>query len=199
MANITAGMVKELREKTGAGMMDCKRALEETDGNIEKAIEYLRKKGIAKAEKKASREAKDGLVEAYIHAGGKLGVLVEVNCETDFVAKTDDFRDFVRNVAMHIAASNPAAISREGVDADVISRELEIYREQAKASGKPDHIIDKIAEGKIEKYYSENVLMEQAYIRNPDVSIKQYLTDVIAKLGENITISNFSRFRIGDE
>ncbi len=199
MANITAQMVKELREMTGAGMMDCKNALVEADGDMEKAVEILRKKGIAKAEKKAGRETKDGLVEAYIHAGGKLGVLVEVNCETDFVANTDDFKTFVRNVAMQIAATNPIAISREDVPEDVINREKEIYREQALSSGKPEHIVDKIAEGKLEKFFAENVLLEQAYIRDPEKTIKDYLTETIAKLGENITIRRFARFRIGED
>ncbi len=199
MANITAAMVKELREKTGAGMMDCKKALQEVDGDMEKAIDFLRKKGIAKAEKKASREAKDGLVEAYIHAGGKLGVIVEVNCETDFVAKTDDFKEFVRNLAMHVAASNPQGVNRDDIDAELVAKEVEIYKDQAKDSGKPEHIIEKIAEGKLEKFYSENVLLEQAYIRDPDKSIKDYLTETIAKLGENIAIQRFARFRIGDE
>ncbi len=199
MATITATMVKELREKTGAGMMDCKKALQESEGDIDKAIELLRKKGIAKAEKKASREVKDGLVEAYIHAGGKLGVLVEVNCETDFVAKTEDFQTFVHNVAMQIAATNPIAVSREEVPADVIEKELNIYKEQAKSSGKPEHIVEKIAQGKLDKFFAESVLMEQAYIRDPEKSVKDYLTEIIAKLGENITIRRFARFRIGDE
>ncbi len=199
MATITAAMVKELREKTGAGMMDCKKALQESDGDIDKAVELLRKKGIAKAEKKASREVKDGLVEAYIHAGGKLGVLVEVNCETDFVAKTEDFQTFVHNVAMQIAATNPIAISREEVPADIIEKEINIYKEQAKSAGKPEHIIEKIAQGKLDKFYAESVLLEQAYIRDPEKSVKDYLTEIIAKLGENITIRRFARFRIGDE
>ncbi len=199
MANITAQMVKELREMTGAGMMDCKNALVEAEGDMEKAVEILRKKGIAKAEKKAGRETKDGLVDAYIHAGGKLGVLVEVNCETDFVANTDDFKTFVRNVAMQIAATNPIAIRREDVPEEVVNREKEIYREQALSSGKPEHIVDKIAEGKLEKFFAENVLLEQAYIRDPEKTIKDYLTEVIAKLGENITIRRFARFRIGEE
>ena len=199
MATISAQMVKELREKTGAGMMDCKRALEEAEGDMEKAVEVLRKKGIAKAEKKASREAKDGLVEAYIHMGGKLGVLVEVNCETDFVARTDDFRTFVRNIAMQIAATNPIAISREDVPQEVVEKEKEIYREQARQSGKPEHIIDKIVQGKLEKFFAERVLLEQPYIRNDDISVKDYLVETIAKLGENITIRRFARFRIGEE
>ncbi len=199
MANITAQMVKELREKTGAGMMDCKRALEEAEGDMEKAVEVLRKRGIAKAEKKAGREAKDGLVEAYIHAGGKLGVLVEVNCETDFVAKTDDFKTFVRNIAMQIAATNPMAIKREDIPQEVMEKEREIYREQARSSGKPEHIVDKIAEGKLEKFYTEHVLMEQPYIRDPEITIQDYVTEMIARLGENITIRRFARFRIGEE
>ena len=199
MANISAQSVKELREKTGAGMMDCKRALEESGGNLEKAIEVLRKKGIAKAEKKASREVKDGLVDAYIHAGGKLGTLIEVNCETDFVAKTDDFKELVRNLAMQIAATDPIAVDRESVPQSLIEKEMEIYRAQAKDSGKPDNIVDKIATGKLEKFFAENVLLEQAYVRNPEISIKDYLNEVIAKLGENISIRRFTRFRIGDE
>ena len=199
MANITAQMVKELREMTGAGMMDCKNALVEAEGDMEKAVEILRKKGIAKAEKKAGRATKDGLVDAYIHAGGKLGVLVEVNCETDFVANTDDFKTFVRNVAMQIAATNPIAIRREDVPEEVVKREKEIYREQALSSGKPEHIVDKIAEGKLEKFFAENVLLEQAYIRDPEKTIKDYLTETIAKLGENISIRRFARFRIGEE
>jgi elongation factor Ts len=199
MANITAAMVKELREKTGAGMMDCKNALQETDGDIEKAIDYLRKKGIAKAEKKSSREVKDGLVEAYIHAGGKLGVLVEINCETDFVAKTEEFKEFARNIAMQIAATNPLGVQREDIPGNIVDHEMEIYKDQARNSGKPEHIIEKIAQGKLDKFFSENALLEQAYIRNPEVSVKDYLTDIIAKLGENITVRQFSRFRIGDE
>lgn len=199
MANITASMVKELRDMTGAGMMDCKKALEESGADVAKAVEYLRKKGIAKAEKKASREVNDGLVEAYIHAGGKLGVLVEVNCETDFVAKTDQFKEFVRNLAMHIAATNPSSITREEIPADLVEREMKIYRESAKESGKPDHIIDKIAQGRLEKFYAETVLLEQAYIREPDKTIKDLLTETIGKLGENVTIRRFVRFRIGDE
>lgn len=198
MANITAAMVKDLRERTGAGMMDCKKALQENDGDVEKAVDFLRKRGIAKAEKKSSREVKDGLVTAYIHAGGKLGVLVEVNCETDFVAKTDDFNDFTRNLAMHIAAADPVSIDREGMPQELVDKEMEIYKEQALNSGKPEHIVEKISTGKLEKYYSEKVLLEQAYIRDPDKSIKEYLTEVIAKLGENITIRRFSRFKIGD-
>jgi len=194
---ISAKLVKELRDKTGAGMMDCKNALKEAGGDMEKAVEILRKRGVAKAEKKASREAKDGLIEAYIHPGGKLGVLVEVNCETDFVANTDDFKEFVHNLAMHIAATNPISIDRENVPQEVVEREMRIYKEQAQESGKPEHIVEKIATGKMEKFYSENVLLEQAYIRDPEKTIKDYLTEVVAKLGENITIRRFVRFQIG--
>ncbi|HQU71574.1 MAG TPA: translation elongation factor Ts [Calditrichia bacterium] len=198
MANISAAMVKELREKTGAGMMDCKKALEEVGGDLEKAVDFLRKKGIAKAEKKSTREANEGLVGSYVHAGGKLGVIVEVNCETDFVAKTDDFSEFVRNLAMHIAAAEPVAVTREEMPQDMIDRELSIYKEQIAASGKPEHIAEKIATGKLDKFYSERVLLEQAYIRDPDKTIKDYVTEMVAKLGENITVRRFSRFKVGE-
>lgn len=195
---ISAKTVKELREKTGAGMMDCKNALKESGGDMEKAVEILRKKGIAKAEKKASREVRDGLIHAYIHPGDKLGVLVEVNCETDFVAKTDEFKDFVHNLAMHIAASNPISIDRETVPKEIVDREMRIYKEQAAESGKPENILEKIATGKMEKFYAENVLMEQAYIRDPEKSIKDYQTEVVAKIGENISVRRFVRYQIGD-
>ena len=198
MANISAAMVKELREKTGAGMMDCKKALEEVGADLEKAVDFLRKKGIAKAEKKSTREANEGLVGSYVHAGGKLGVIVEVNCETDFVAKTDDFSEFVRNLAMHIAAAEPVAVTREEMPQDMIDRELSIYKEQIAASGKPEHIAEKIATGKLDKFYSERVLLEQAYIRDPDKTIKDYVTEMVAKLGENITVRRFSRFKVGE-
>ena len=199
MTEISAKAVKELRDRTGAGMMDCKRALQEANGDVEKAIDGLRKSGIAKAEKKSSRDVKDGLVDAYIHPGGKLGVLIEVNCETDFVAKTDDFKQFVRNLAMHIAATNPMALTREEIDNSIVEKELEIYKEQALGSGKPEHIVDKIAQGRLGKFFAENVLMEQAYVKDPDISIKDLTTNTITKLGENISIRRFSRFRIGDE
>jgi elongation factor Ts len=199
MANITAAMVKELREKTGAGMMDCKAALQETGGDMDKAVDYLRKKGVAKAEKKSSRETKDGLVEAYIHPGGKLGVLVEVSCETDFVAKTDDFQELVRNIAMQIAATNPLAVSRDQIDPAVVEKEMEIYKAQAKESGKPDNIVEKIAQGRLEKFFAERVLEEQPFIKDDKKTVKEYVTEVIAKLGENISIRRFARFRIGDE
>lgn len=198
MAEITAALVKELREKTGVGMMDCKNALKEADGDMEKASDILRKKGIAKAAKRAGREAKEGLVEAYIHPGSKLGVIVEVNCETDFVANTDNFKDFVRNVAMHIAASSPLAVNREEVDQALVEKEMEIFKEQAKAEGKPDHIIEKISTGRLEKYYSENVLMQQAYVKEPEKTIQDLLNEAIAKVGENVTIKRFSRFQIGE-
>ncbi len=199
MANITAAQVKELRELTGAGMMDCKNALTETGGDMEKAVDFLRKKGIAKAEKKAGRDAKDGLVEAYIHPGGKLGVLIEVSCETDFVAKTDDFKELVKNVAMQVAATNPIAITRDQVDQKLIDHEMDIFKAQAKESGKPDHILEKIATGRLEKFYTENVLEEQSFIKDGDKTVKDYVTEVIAKLGENISIRKIARFRIGDE
>lgn len=199
MANITAAQVKELRELTGAGMMDCKNALAETGGDMEKAVDFLRKKGIAKAEKKAGRDAKDGLVEAYIHPGGKLGVLIEVSCETDFVAKTDDFKELVKNVAMQVAATNPIAITRDQVDQKLIDHEMDIFKAQAKESGKPDHILEKIATGRLEKFYTENVLEEQSFIKDGDKTVKDYVTEVIAKLGENISIRKIARFRIGDE
>ncbi|MCD6376153.1 MAG: translation elongation factor Ts [Caldisericaceae bacterium] len=198
MAEITAAMVKELREKTGAGMMDCKKALQEAEGDFEKAVELLRKKGIAKAAKRAEREANEGVVTAYIHPGSKLGALVEVNCETDFVAKTDDFQEFAKNIAMHIAASNPLAVSREDLDQTILEKEKEIYREQALASGKPEHIVDKIVEGRLEKYFSEVCLLEQPYVKDPDKTIKELLTETIAKVGENINIKRFARFRIGE-
>jgi len=195
---ITAIMVKELRERTGAGMMDCKSALTESKGDMDKAVEILRKKGIAKAEKKASREVKDGLIHSYIHPGDKLGVLVEVNCETDFVAKTDIFKEFVHNLSMHIAASNPISIDRENIPKEVLEREMRIYKEQAAESGKPAHITEKIAAGKMEKFYTDAVLLEQPYIRDPEKTVKDYLTEVIAKIGENISIRRYSRFQIGE-
>jgi elongation factor Ts len=197
MAEITAALVKELREKTGVGMMDCKNALKETNGDMEKAADVLRKKGIAKAAKRADRVANEGVVEAYIHPGSKLGVLVEVNCETDFVANTDDFKQFARNVAMHIAATNPVAISREEVDQTLLEKETEIYKEQARAEGKPDNIVEKIAHGRLEKYFTENVLLDQAYVKEPEKSIQDLLTETIAKVGEKVTINHFSRFKIG--
>jgi elongation factor Ts len=198
MAEITATIVKELREKTGAGMMDCKKALIEANGDLEKAAEILRKKGIAKASKKAERAVNEGRIEAYIHPGNKLGVIVEVNCETDFVAKTDDFSTLCRDVAMQIAASNPLFVRREDVDQATIDSEMDIYREQARAQGKPENIIDKIAAGKLDKFYSEICLLEQPFVKDPDKSVQDLLTENIAKLGENISVRRFSRFKIGE-
>ena len=194
---ITAKMVKDLRDATNAGMMDCKRALSECDGDMDKAVEYLRKKGIASASKKEGRETAQGIVGSYIHMGGKVGVLVEVACETDFVARTDDFQEFVHNVAMHIAASGPVAVTREEVDPSVIEKEKEIYRGQMKEQGKPDNIIDKIVEGKVDKYYSEIVLLEQKYVKDPDMTVEDYLKSIIGKLGENMQIKRFTRYQIG--
>ncbi len=194
---ISAKVVKELREKTGAGMMDCKKALKEVDGDFEKAVDYLRTKGIAAAQKRVGKSTNEGLIEAYIHPGSKLGVLIEVNCETDFVARTDDFNQFVRDIAMQIAAANPAAVNKEEIDKDYIEKELTIYREQMKDQGKPDNIIDKIAQGKLEKHFKEVVLLEQAFVKDSNVTIKDLVTQISAKLGENITIRRFSRFQLG--
>ena len=194
---ISAKMVKELRDATGAGMMDCKKALAETGGDLEKAKEHLRKKGIAKAASKADRATAQGVVGSYIHMGGKVGVLVEVACETDFVARTDDFQEFVHNVAMHIAAAAPVAVTREEVDGSIIEKEREIYVAQMKEQGKPDNIIDKIVEGKVDKYYSEIVLLEQKYVKDPDMTVEDYLKSIIGKLGENMQIKRFTRYQIG--
>lgn len=194
---ITSQMVKELRDKTNAGMMDCKKALTETAGDMEKAIDLLRQKGLAVAAKRAGRETKEGVVESYIHAGGKLGVMVEVGCETDFVAKTDDFKAFAKNVAMHIAAANPVAVNRDEVPAEILQREKDIYVNQALESGKPQQIIDKIVAGKVEKYLAEICLMEQKYVKNPDLNVQDLLNELVAKMGENISIKKFARFQIG--
>ena len=194
---ITAKMVKELRESTGAGMMDCKKALAESAGDMDKAVDYLRTKGIASAAKKEGRDTKQGIVGSYIHGGGKVGVLVEVACETDFVARTDDFQEFVRNIAMHIAAASPLAVTREEVDPSLINKEKEIYRDQMKEQNKPAAIIDKIVEGKVDKYYSEIVLLEQKYVKDPDMTVEDYLKSLIGSLGENMQIKRFSRFQIG--
>ena len=192
---ITAKMVGDLRECTGAGLMDCKRALLESDGDNDKAIELLRKKGVATAAKKAGRDASEGLIDSYIHLGGKVGVLCEINCESDFVAKTDDFKQFVRDVAMHVAAANPVCVSREEIDPDLLEREREVARGQAE--GKPAQAVEKIIEGKINKYLSENCLLEQAFVKNPDLTIQEVLTAMIAKMGENMVIKRFARFQIG--
>jgi elongation factor Ts len=196
---ITSQMVKELRDKTNAGMMDCKKALGETDGDMEKAIDLLRQKGLAVAQKRAGRSTSEGIVQTYIHAGGKLGVMVEVNCETDFVAKTDDFQNFAKDVAMHIAAMNPVAVRREEISPDLVAREAEIYKKQAMDSGKPENIAEKMVTGKLDKFYSEVSLMEQKFVKNPDLNIQDLLNDLIAKMGENITVKRFVRFQVGTE
>lgn len=196
---ITPEMIKELKERTGAGILDCKKALEKTGGDIEKAVEELRKMGLAKADKKLSRETKEGLIEAYIHPGARLGVLVEVNCETDFVANTDEFKKFVHNIALQIAAMSPKYVRREDVPADVIEREKEILREQLKREGKPDQVIEKIIEGKLQKFYQENVLYDQEFFMEPGVTIEEYVKQHIAKFSENIRIKRFARFKIGEE
>lgn len=194
---ITSQMVKELRDKTNAGMMDCKKALTETAGDMEKAVDLLRQKGLAVAAKRAGRETKEGIVECYIHAGGKLGVMVEVGCETDFVAKTDDFKAFAKNIAMHIAAANPIAVNRDEVPAEVLQREKDIYVNQALESGKPQQIVEKIVSGKVEKYLAEICLMEQKYVKNDELTVQDLLNELVAKMGENISIKNFARFQIG--
>jgi len=195
---ITATLVKELREKTGVGMMDCKKALTECDGDIEKAIDYLRKKGIATAQKRGGRTASEGQIQSYIHAGGKIGVLVEVNCETDFSGKTDDFTEFAKNIAMHIAATNPLAVDRDGISREILDKEKEIYSSQARESGKPEKVIEKIVEGKMKKFYSESCLLEQQYVKNPDITIQDLLNEMIAKTGENIILKRFARFQLGE-
>lgn len=196
---IGAEQVKILRDRTGAGMMDCRKALEEVNGDIDKAIEVLRKRGVASAEKRADRSTNQGIIEAYIHAGGRLGTIVELNCETDFVAKTEDFRALAKEVAMQIAAMNPRAITREQVDTSVIEKELEIYRAQARAEGKPEQVIERISVGKLDKFYQDYCLMEQSYVKDPGKTIKDVITEVIAKTGENISIKRFVRFQIGEE
>lgn len=198
MSTISAKMVMQLREKTGAGIMDCKGALTECNGDIDNALDYLRKKGLATAAKRAGRAMSEGIVETYIHMDSKLGVLVEVNCETDFVAKNDDFKAFAKNIAMHIAATNPAGILPEDVSEDIINKEKEIYRGQVLEMGKPEKIADKIVEGKLQKYFKENCLMDQAYVRNPEMTIADLLNELIAKIGENISIKRFVRFKIGE-
>jgi elongation factor Ts len=195
---ISVELLKDLRQRTGAGVIDCKTALQEAKGNMEGAIDYLRRKGLATAAKKAGRIATDGLVSSYIHAGGKMGVLVEINCETDFVAKTDDFQTFVKNIAMHIAAANPQYIRREEIPGEVLERERAIYRTQAQEAGKPQKVIDKIVEGKMERFYSEVCLTEQTYVRDPDLTIKELVDAMIAKVGENIAIRRFARFQLGE-
>jgi elongation factor Ts len=199
MAKISAATVKELREKTGAGIMDCKEALSESNGDISKAVDFLRKKGLATAAKRAGRATTEGIVESYIHMDSKLGVLVEINCETDFVAKNDDFKEFAKNIAMHITATNPVGIRQEDVPKETIDKEKEIYRAQVLEMGKPEKIVDKIVEGKLKKYFKDNCLMNQDYVRDPNITIEDLLNEMVAKIGENITIKRFARFKIGEE
>jgi elongation factor Ts len=197
--NITSQMVKDLRDKTAAGMMDCKKALTETNGDMEKAVDLLRQKGLAVAAKRAGRATSEGVIETYIHAGSKLGVMVELGCETDFVAKTDAFREFARDVAMHIAATNPVSISRDDVPEAVLAREKDIYIQQALDTGKPANIAEKMVAGKIEKFLAEVCLLEQKYVKNQDLSIQDLLNEVVGKMGENISIKRFARFQVGVE
>jgi elongation factor Ts len=198
MADISAAMVKELREATGSGIMDCKRVLAEADGNMEKAIDLLRKKGLAKAAKRAGRSTSEGVIYSYIHTGAKLGVLVEINCESDFVAKTEDFLEFAKNIAMHIAAANPAGLVPDDVDKTVVEKEREIFRAQMQQEGKPENIIDKIVDGKVEKYYKEVCLMSQQYVKDSQKTIEDVVKETIGKIGENIQIKRFARFQIGE-
>ena len=196
---ITSTMVKELRTKTGAGMMDCKEALAAVDGDFEKAIDFLRKKGLSAATKRSSKAAKDGTVASYIHMGGRIGVMVEVNCETDFVAKTDDFQTMARDIAMHVAASNPQYVRSDEIPVDVLEREKEIYRSQLREEKKPEKIWDKIIEGKLKKYYEDVCLVEQKFVKNQDISVGTLISNMIAKTGENIVIRRFARFQLGEE
>jgi elongation factor Ts len=196
---ISAQVVKELRDKCGAGMMDCKRALEETDGDIDEAVTLLRKKGMASADKKASRAANEGRVDCYIHMGGKIGVMVEVNCETDFVALTDEFGAFTHDVAMHVAASSPTYVKREDVPADVVAAEMDIYMDQARATGKPEQVVAKIAEGKLNKWYEGVVLLEQPFVKDPDKTVDQLRRELVGKIGENVEVRRFARFQLGED
>ena len=195
---ISASLVRDLREKTGAGIMDCKKALAETKLNFEAAVTYLREKGLASAAKRADKATSEGAVGSYIHAGGKVGVIVEVNCETDFVAKTDEFQFFVKDIAMHIAALNPLYVRREDVPQDVIDKEISIYKTQALESGKPEKVVEKMVDGKVEKFFQEVCLLEQSFVKDPDRTVKELLTATIAKLGENISIKRFARFKVGE-
>lgn len=197
--NIDAALVKKLRDACGAGMMDCKRALTEAQGDFDEAVKLLRKKGMASADKKASRAANEGMIDSYIHQGARVGVLVEVNCETDFVARNPDFQAFVHDVAVHVAAAAPAYVSREDVPEEVKAGEIEIYAAQAKASGKPDNVIEKIAEGKLTKWYSETCLLDQPFVKDPDKTIDELRRELVGKIGENIEVKRFCRFRVGDE
>ncbi len=198
MSTVSAQQVRELRERTGAGMLDCQKALSQAGGDMEKAIQILREKGLATAQKKASRVASQGLVASYIHAGGKIGVLIEVNCETDFVARTNEFQELVRDLAMQVAAANPRWVRREDVPQQVIESEREIYRAQAAGSGKPQHVIEKIVEGKLEKFFADTCLLEQPFIKDPDRTVQQLVTDAVARIGENIVVRRFARFQLGE-
>jgi elongation factor Ts len=199
MIQVTAAMVKELRERTKAGMMDCKKALQECKGDMDKSVDWLRQKGLSVAAKRAGRSTSEGAVQCYIHSGNKIGVMVEVNCETDFVAKTEQFVQFVKDLAMHIAATNPVCIKREDTPPELVEKEKEIFRKQAEESGKPSNIIEKIVNGRIEKFYKEVCLLEQSYVKNPDITIQDLLNEVVAKMGENISIGRFVRFQVGVE
>ena len=199
MGTVTASQVQELRQRTGVGMMECKRALEEAGGDIERAIELLRLSGQAKAAKKAGRAANEGRVESYIHLGGKIGVLIELDCETDFVAKTDDFRELARSLAMQVAATSPLAVRREDLDPEVVESEAAIYRQQAEESGKPREIVERIAQGRLDKWYQEVCLLEQAYVKDPDRKVSDVVTEAVQRLGENIIVRRFVRFEIGGE
>lgn len=198
MTTITASQVQELRQRTGVGMMECKKALEETGGDLEGAIDLLRTRGQAKAAKKSGRETGEGRVEGYIHLGGKIGVLIEVDCETDFVAKTDDFRDLARDLAMQVAAATPLAVERDGLDPEVVEREKAIYRQQAEESGKPADIVEKIASGKLEKWFQEVCLLDQAYIKDPDRKVSDVVNEAVQRLGENIVVRRFTRYEVGE-
>jgi elongation factor Ts len=195
---ISADAIKELRQRTGVGVMDCKKALLECAGNVNEAIDFLRKKGIAKAAKRAGRQTAEGLITSYIHPGGKIGVLVDISCETDFVARTVDFQNLAKEIAMHIAAMNPIAISREDIPQELIEKEKEILRAEAASSGKPEKVLEKIVEGRLEKFFVEQCLLEQAYIKNPDMTVKNLIYDAIAKIGENITVRRFARYQVGE-
>jgi elongation factor Ts len=196
---ITSKMVKDLRDKTAAGMMDCKKALTETGGDMEKAVDLLRQKGLAVAAKRAGRATSEGVIATYVHAGGNLGVMVELGCETDFVAKNEDFRAFGRDIAMHVAAITPIAVNRDDIPAEVVAREKEIYVQQALESGKPEAIVEKIVTGKVEKFVSEVCLLEQQYVKNPDLTVQDLLNELVGKMGENISIKRFARFQVGVE
>ncbi len=199
MSEVSPALVRELRERTGAGMMDCKRALAEVQGDVEKALVLLREKGLAAAAKKAGRTASEGAIGSYIHAGGKIGVLVELNCETDFVARTPDFQNLLKALAMQVAAATPRYVSRQDVPADLIEAERHIYRAQVANTGKPPHVVDKIVEGKIEKFFSEVCLIEQPYIKDPDKTVGQIISDCVARLGENLVVRRFARFQLGEQ